>query len=254
MIVGALDKALLVSGPALDAIFCLTMLIRRRVRSFSAVFAFGFLDVVSGPVLYFVDPGGASASYVRAYVAYDITSFLLQLYILLQLARAVLRPAGMWERGAAKPLVLAGGVGALLAIGAASLLEPSGIHSLEAIQLRAEIFAGLLACELVVAMMLSAKEVGLPWRSHAMAIGQGLMLWSLVASTVEGLEAYMGPHDTYYRVLYYVRSISYLLMIGYWTVSLWREEPARKPISPALRKYVVALHERVQYDLGKAGH
>ena len=87
-----------------------------------------------------------------------------------------------------------------------------------------------------------------------MAIGQGLMIWSLVGASVDGFAIYLGPHSPYYSALYYVRSINYLVVVGYWTVSLWYEEPARKPISPALRKYIVALHERVQYDLGKAGH
>ena len=103
-------------------------------------------------------------------------------------------------------------------------------------------------------MMLAASQVGLPWHSQVMAVGQGLLVWSLVAAAVEGCEAYLGPHNAYYESLYYIRSAAYLVALTYWTVSLWREEPARKPISPALRKYVVALHERVQYDLGKAGH
>jgi hypothetical protein len=57
-----------------------------------------------------------------------------------------------------------------------------------------------------------------------------------------------------YDSLYYVRSIAYLGTLGYWSVALWREEPARKPISPALRKYIVALHDQVNYDLGKTGY
>ncbi len=254
MILGAIDKTLFLSGPALDTALCITMFARKRIRSFPAVFVLVLLDLISGAVLYLVDPAGVSRTYVRVYVTFDSLSFALQVCILFELARAVLRPAGMWARGAVKPLALAGGVGTVLALVTALLLEPSGIHGPESIQLRAEMFTSLLACELVIAMMLSAKEVGLPWRSHAMAVGQGLMFWSLVAATVEGFSAYMGPHNPYYRTLYYVRSLNYLVMVTYWTVSLWHKEPERLPISPALRKYVVALHERVQYDLGKVGH
>ena len=230
------------------------MVTRRRITSFPVVFAFVVLDLVSGAALYLVDPSGTSRAYVHVYTAFDLSSFALQIGILFQLARAVLRPAGMWARGALKPLVSIGGAGTVLAFLTASLLEPSSIHGPQSLQLRAEMFTSLLACELVVAMMLSAKEVGLPWRSHAMAVGQGLMFWSLVEATVEGFSAYMTSSNPHYRALYYVRSLNYLVMVTYWTVSLWRKEPERRPISPALRKYVVALHERVQYDLGKVGN
>ncbi len=80
------------------------------------------------------------------------------------------------------------------------------------------------------------------------------MFWALIFATLQGLAAYLGPHNLYYGTLYYLRSANYLVVLTYWTVSLWRDEPARRPISPALRKYVIALNERVQYDLGKVGH
>ena len=102
-------------------------------------------------------------------------------------------------------------------------------------------------------MMVAASEVGLPWKSHVMAVGQGLMVWALLTVTSEGMDAFLDPSGSSIAA-YYFRGLVYLGTVSYWTVSLWREEPARQPISPALRKYIVALHDRVQYDLGKAGH
>jgi hypothetical protein len=80
------------------------------------------------------------------------------------------------------------------------------------------------------------------------------MVWALLLVVVEGLGPYLNYHNAIYDKLYYIRSITYLCTLGYWSVTLWREEPARKPISPALRKYIVALHDQVHYDLGKTGH
>ena len=254
MIIGAIDKLLVFSGPALDALLCMTMALRGRWKVYPALFAFAFTDFAASIILYAVSPTGTTKLYVKLYVAYDALSFALQVCILLELARAVLKPAGVWVRSALKPLGWITSLGAAMAFGASILLQPDGIHGPEAIQLRAEIFTGLLSCEFVIAMMLSATETGLPWRSHVMAVGQGLMLWSLVAAAVEGVSAYLGPHSPYYQWLYYLRSVNYIVVVAYWTVSLWRNEPARRPISPALRKYVIALNERVQYDLGKAGH
>ena len=254
MILEAVNKTLQFGGPCLDAGLCALMLVKARWRTFPALFALVFLDLVSSFVLYWIDPAGVSPVYARAYLVYDVANFLLQLLILYEIAKNVLKPAGIWEREAFKPLILIATIGAIVAFVATLFLQPVGIHHGTLIQMRADTFAGLLTCEAVVAMMFSAKEVGLPWRSHVMAIGQGLMIWSLIGASIDGCEVYLGPHSPYYSALYYVRSINYLVVVGYWTVSLWYEEPARKPISPALQKYIVALHERVQYDLGKVGH
>ena len=151
-------------------------------------------------------------------------------------------------------MCLAGAAGAIIAFFATFLLEPTGLIGGQALEARADMFTGLLTCEIVIAMMLSAGETGLLWRNHVMAIGTGLMFWALATVLLEGLVAYFGPQYRYYEELYYLRALVYIGTVTYWTVSLWRTEPERRPISPALRKYVVALHERVQYDLGKVGN
>ena len=101
--------------------------------------------------------------------------------------------------------------------------------------------------------MLAASHTGLAWKNHVMAVGQGLMFWALLTVSIEDIGAYIDPQGKSAGI-YYARVLIYLVTVTYWTVSLWREEPARKPISPALRKYIVALHDQVQYDLGKVGH
>ncbi len=251
MVLETVYKVFVFTGPGLDVLLCVSMFVKGRWRDYPALLLLTSFDLLSAVALYLTDPTGYSRSYAHLYLAFDVASFLLQAWLLYEIAGNVLRPAGIWSRAAMKPLLLAGGSGAVLALIASMYLRPSGLHGPQALQLQAEVFTGLITCELVIAMMLSAKEVGLAWRSHIMAIGQGLMLYQLVTVSVQGFAAYLGPHDPYYQSLYFLRGITYLITVGYWTVSLWREEPARKPISPAFRKYIVALHDRVQYDLGK---
>jgi hypothetical protein len=40
-----------------------------------------------------------------------------------------------------------------------------------------------------------------------------------------------------------------LAALGYWMVQFWLEEPARQPLSPELRAYIEALHQRVKSNL-----
>ncbi len=254
MVAEIVNKAFALTGPGLDSCLCLVMLMKGRWSGYPALFTLALLDLCSSIALYAIDPAGLSRTYALWYLAFDVASFLLQLGILYEIAKNVLRPAGVWNRNVWKPLAVAGSIGAAAALLAAWLVEPIGIRGVAALELRGEVFTGLLTCELVIAMMLSAKEVGLPWRSHAMAIGQGLMVYQLAVVSLEGLAASIGPHSLYYESIYYLRSLIYVGTLGYWAVSLWRTEPARRPISPALQKYVLALHERVQYDLGKVTH
>ena len=238
----------------MDALLLSVLLARKRLGTFPCLSLFIAVDLLSGLVLFYVDSAAHSRVYANIYLIFDVLSFLVQLLMLFEIARNVLRISGGWKRAAVRLFIFISAGGALVAYLATFLIEPAGLTTGQSLQLRAEMFTGLMTCETVIAMMWSAKEMGLPWRSHVMAIGQGLMFWVLIAVTAVAAGAYLGPHNPYYTALYYLRGIAYLVTVAYWTVSLWRKEPERLPISPALRKYVVALHERVQYDLGKAGH
>ncbi len=251
---GAIDNAIVVLLVVFDACLCAVLIGRKRWKEYPALFGLVFLDLIAIPVLYEVARSSSLKVYSRVYLAEDSASFLFQIWILYEVAKQVLRPAGIWIRGALKPLLLMGSAGALVALIVTSFLQPTGLRGHHAFELRADMFTGFLTCELVIAMMISAKEVGLGWRNHVMAVGQGLMFWSLTVATLEGVSIYFGPQNPYLHAFYYIRVIAYLAVLSYWTVSLWHNEPARKPISPALRKYVLALHERVHYDLGKVGH
>ncbi len=251
---GVIDNAIVGLLALFDICICLVLLVRRRWREYPALFAFVVLDFLSIPLLYEVARLADVEAYARIYMAFDVASFLFQVWILYEVAQQVLRPSGIWAKGALKPLLLLSGAGAFGALMVTVFLQPVGLEAHHSFELRADMFTGFLTCELVIAMMISAKEVGLGWRNHVMAVGQGLMFWSLTVATLEGFSLYLGPHNPYHAVLYYVRVIAYLSVLSYWSVSLWHNEPARKPISPALRKYVLALHERVHYDLGKVGH
>ncbi len=251
---GATYNALVLLLTAFDVAFCAVLIVKRRWREYPALFGLILLDLLATPTLYAVAQTANFKVYAGVYLLDDLLSFLFQLWILFEIAKQVLRPTGVWTRDAFKPLALIGSGGAVLALVITLLMQPAGLHGHHAFELRADMFTGLLTSELVIAMMISAREVGLGWRNHVMAVGQGLMLWSLAVASVEGLSIYLGPRNPYLGAFYYIRVFAYLLVLTYWCVSLWHNEPARKPISPALRKYVLALHERVQYDLGKVGH
>ena len=69
----------------------------------------------------------------------------------------------------------------------------------------------------------------------------------LVTVITTCLQSYFGT--AHFRALDQVRGAAYDLAIIYIIVQLWKREPERRPIDPELHRYILALHERVEYDL-----
>lgn len=239
------------TGPAVDAVLLSVLLYKARWKVFPAFTLMILLDLVSTVLLSLTEDAGHTSSFLRIYATAEVLTFLVQLAVLYEIMKIVLKPTGTLTSRALRKFTMVCALCVLIALATSFSLRPPAEHGIALLQMRSDIFTGLLTCEAVIAMMLAASRVGLPWKSHVMAVGQGLMLWALLTVTVEGLGAYLDPQQRLAARIYFVRSLIYLVTITYWTVSLWREEPARKPISPTMRKYIVALHDQVQYDLGK---
>ena len=248
-----IDNLFWVSALIGETALIIVMLRKGRWRTFPAFAALILLSIAGSMVFLPLQWFHAYAWYGPTYRAYCVLNFLLQLAIVVELARAVLRPTGTWVQDARKQFILSACAGTLLALALAYLVAPPpAANPMQDLDLRANLFTSLLICELFVAVTLASNRLGLGWRNHLMAIGQGFTAWSLVATVVDSLHTYFGA-TTLYDLTESFQSSAYLVVLGYWCVRLWKEEPARQPISPELRKFILALHERVQYDLGESG-
>jgi len=237
----------LLGGVVLTAV----LLLKGRWRKFPAFTALAALPVLVTLILL---PRGSSRHtdwYADIYRVYYTLDFLLQIALVFELARVVLRPTGTWVRDARRQFILSGSAGVLLAVMLTYMVVPPAPDRAEVLEMRANLFTSLLVCELVITVSLASNRLGLGWRNHVMAIGQGFTAWAVVATVVDSVHSYFGT-TRLYDAADYVEFSVYLGAMAYWTVQLWREEPARQPISPELRKFIIALHERVQYDLGEA--
>ncbi len=253
MIAIGLESALDWTGPTASVVLLGCLVYKKRWRQLPAFFCMTLVGAAYSVLLTLIDIKTHHTLYIDLYISDDALSILLQLAVVFELMRSVFKPTGTWVVEARRTFLLACVLGAGAALGAAFLLSPPSVHGTRLLQLQVDTFTGLLTCEAVIAMMLAASHTGLAWRSHVMAVGQGLMFWTLFTVSVEDFGAYLDPQGRSSSV-YYARTLVFLVIAIYWTVSLWRKEPARRPISPALRKYMVALHDQVQYDLGKVGH
>jgi hypothetical protein len=172
--------------------------------------------------------------------------------IVFEIARIVLRPTGTWVRDARKQFILWGAVGILFAAALPYLVSPPAPFLLDRLMVRGFLFTSLVICELIAVVTRTSKSLGLGWRNHVMALGNGWTAWAVVAIMVDGLHSYFGA-QRYFSQLDHMKMLAYLAALGYWVVQFWLEEPARQPISPQLRAYILDLHQKIKNDLDTVG-
>jgi hypothetical protein len=252
MNLSALDYALWAAGLIGQAALFLILMLRRRWKEFPVFTVFMGFDAVLGPVLYALFQYGFLSWYARVYWSQALIDFVLQLGIVFEIARIVMRPTGTWVRDARKQFILWGAAGILLAAALPFLVTPPAASLLHRWEVRGNLFASLVICELIAVVTRTSKSLGLGWRNHVMALGNGWTAWAVVAILVDGLHSYFGA-ERYFRELEHVRMFAYLTALGYWMVQFWLEEPARQPISPQLSAYIQVLHRRIQNDLDTLG-
>jgi hypothetical protein len=244
----ALDKAFWAAGGVADIALFLVLVLRGRWRRFPILTIWMALLAIRCVALWVAYAHDSTYWYRWIWtVGYGI-DFPLQVGLVVEIARIVLRPTGTWVRDARLPFIAGGTAGAAAAALFAWWVSPPNSNVRVLWQIRGNLFTSLVICELFVLMTLTANRFGLGWRNHVMAIGQGLTAWSSIMVLKTSLQSFLGPQH-YYSLLDEFRSVTYLAAIGWIILQLWRDEPERKPISPDLSEYILALHRRVEYDL-----
>jgi hypothetical protein len=205
-------------------------------------------ETVQNPTLYLIFQHGSGSLYKEVYWSSVLIEFVLELGIIFEIARIVLRPTGTWVRDARKQFILLGALGVLIAAALPFLVTPPAATLLHRLEVRGDLFTSLVICELIAIVTRTSRSLGLGWRNHVMALGNGWTAWAVAAILVDGLHSYFGA-ERYFSELEHARMIVYLAVLGYWTVQFWLEEPARQPISPQLSAYIQDLHRRIKKDL-----
>jgi hypothetical protein len=242
------DKLYWAAGPCFNAVLLFVLLWRSRWTQFPILTTWIAFQVARTLVLFFIYLHDSRSWYARIYVGGSWIDFILQLGVVLEIARIVLRPTGTWVRDARPRFIAFGLAGATVAALVAWWVSPPAWSVRFAWQIRADLFTSLVVCELFVVMSLTANRLGLGWRSHVMAVGQGLTAWTSLMVVTTALQSSLGTRH-FYAGLDQIRGLAYVTAITWMIFQLWRDEPQRQPISSDLQEYILALHKRVEYDL-----
>lgn len=243
-----LDNTLWAASFAGNAALLFVLLYRRRWKQFPVYTSWIAFETLLTILLFLVYRFGLQRAYAGAYWSGDAIEFALQVAVIFEIARIVLRPTGSWVADARIKFFVIGAAGAVVAFALAWGAHPSATHSLEAWEIRANLFTSILICELFTAVLIASQQLGLVWRSHVMRLGQGLTLWAIVSFAVDAAHSYYGG-ELHFFLLERFSILAFLTAQIWWSVSFWASEPQRKPLSPEMQRYLVDLRQRVQYDL-----
>lgn len=224
---------------------------RGRWREYPIFTALTGYEVCVTILLFSVSHFGSRHAYFLAYWITAFADYAFQVVLIVEIARAVLSPTGGWVRDAWRPFLVWSALGTALAAGLAFTIGASGAKGFDLWQVRVSVFTSLLTCELFLAMTAAANRLGLQWRSHIMAIGQGLTVWAAAALIGDLGHVILGWNHQF-AAFDYLYEVAYLGVLIFWAVALWLPEKERAPLSPAMQDYLVALHRRVQYDPDRA--
>lgn len=246
-----LDNALWAASLIGHAVLLLLLLFRKRASEFPVFTTFVASEVVRTMLLFLVFRYGTKHGYFLAYWTTGFMNYFFQVGLLAEIGGKVLRPTGRWILEARRSFLIYGGLGLVVAAVMAVEIGQPQAKGLDLWDARVTVFTALLTCGLFLAMLLTANRLGLRWRSQVFAVGQGLFLWSFIALLADVGHTALGWNREFV-VLDHIRMFAYLGVLVFWSVTFWLPEKERAEFSPEIRAYLLAVNERLGYDLNSA--
>ncbi|WP_446743997.1 hypothetical protein [Silvibacterium acidisoli] len=248
-----LSRLLWYAGFIETCVLTLVLLGRGRWRKFPVFSALMGFNVLRSAVLFTLIKTGLDAVYPGVYWSAACIDLVLQVTLVFEMARIVLKPTGTWVRDARKSFLLWGAVGALIAVGLSFAVSPETPTTFVSWLTKGRLFATLLMCELFASMAFASSRLGLVWRNHVMGLGQGFTVWALVVLCTDAIHSYYGPTTLVGR-LEFARVIIFQAATIYWIITFWIPEPESRTLSDDMQEYLAALHRRVSVDLRSTSH
>lgn len=232
------------------ALFCILVL-RHRLKQYPFFSALILSSVVRTAVLYSVYQTRTVKTYFLWYWSMAILDTALQFCVVYEVASIVFRPAGPWARD-----VLRGWLwlisGAVLVASVLTWLAAPVASSWQGIlTVKGSFFSSVLMSQLFVGMVSLSITAGLPWKTHAARIAQGLGTYSLLDILIEAAHTLFGRGYTSHAdaTLSHVRMAVYLGCLLYWIVTLWQDAPESRALPIWMGGILPQLQNQAAADL-----
>src|ERR1700722_4168930 len=224
---------------------------RRRASAFPFFTTYITSNVVRTTALYLILRFGTRAAYFYTFWSLGIVDMVLQLCVVYEISSRIFRPSGSWAEDVRGSCLGLAGLSIATAAGISWLADPHTWSWMQALIIRGNLFSAVLMSELFVAMIALSVGAGLAWKPHVVKISEGLGLYSVVDFLIEIGHSFFGVtrgSQTYHH-LSQMRIVVYIACIGYWCITLWRDEPPPRELSDRMSRELSALQVLVGSQL-----
>ena len=162
-------------------------------------------------------------TYFWAFWIFAIGDYAVQLTLVAEIARSMLRPAGQWIRTALQEFAWWSAVGTATAVFAVMRVVPYSSDLHEMFYRRISLFTSLLTCVYFLSLTGIANKFRIPRRSHTKAVGQGLAVWN-IACISDDVALTTGASSHMVTILDNARMVVWTIVLVYWVGALWVKE------------------------------
>ncbi len=230
----------------LNAVLVFVLFYKRRYRTVPWFTAWMTTEIVASIVMFVVARLGSSHAYAVLYWSADFLDVLLQIAVVLEIARAVLKRSGRWVEGSRLSLSLMAATAPIIALLMAWFMHPAARTALDSFAARSSLFTTILVCLLFTAVVVASQQLGLGTRTHVMRESYGFIVWNVVAFVTDSLHAYWGTLG-HFTLLENIRIGVFQAILIYWAVVFWRPEPAMAPMPLSTKIRLDELAARLEY-------
>ena len=240
-----IDTIGVAAGLLLQAWLCIVMYRKGLARLYPIFFIYLLLNLAEDPIGWSLNID--TLAYERYYFIVTILDYILQLFVLFEISRNVLRPS---RRSIPLPIAPIATVGILLcAIVAASFsrqVQSAGFGELVQVSLKITFGLAILKILLFGALAGFAQVLGIGWKNHVLQLATGLAFYAGVSLLVQISTNHVPTGDkqayiSHLVVLTQIQSAAYNLTLIFWIWAFSRNEAPRKDFTPQMQEVLVTI-------------
>jgi hypothetical protein len=242
-----IDSIGIAAGLALQAGLCIVIFRKGLARLYPIFLIYLLLNIAEDPMGWLLNPSGDA--YRHYYCIVTVLDYVIQLLILFEIGRNVLRPS---RRSIPFPIIPVATVAILLcAIVAASFSRPGQLIGAEQlIQVSLQITFGLAILKILLFAALAgfAQVLGIGWKNHALQLATGLAFYAGVSLLIQISSSHVPTGDRQIYIahlsrLMQIQSAAYNGTLIFWMWAFSRNEAPRKDFTPQMQEVLVTIAE-----------
>ena len=223
-----------------EAAIAYLMIKKGSRRDYPLLLTYVFFNLAIDPLAWLLQSTGI---YLKFYFTGQVLDYLLQLLIILEIGRNVLRPSKRSLPFRLWPIVTAGIL--VCAIVAATFSPSTQSSGNAAVLLRVTLGLAILKLLLFAAMAGFAQFLGIGWKSRVLQLASALAFYGAVSLLVQLSSSHLPSTSPTYSAhlvrLAQIQSVAYNLMLIFWVWAFSRNEAPRKDFTPQMQEVLVTI-------------